>query len=369
MNMKYFLPYLALIGITAVSHADSDKIRIGLAAPLTGSYAKIGNDMLNGAILAVEQKNAAGGVLGKQVEIVKRDDQGEPKVAVAVARELTDAKVVAVVGHFNSGCTIPASEIYNDAKIPAVTPASTNPQVTDREYLYMFRVCGRDDQQGSVGAKFVKDELKLKQVAVLHDKTTYGQGLADEFKKTAEKLGLQVVYYGGVAKEEYDFRAIITAMKDKGPELVYFGGIYNQAGPLVVQMKQSGLNAKFMSGDGTIDKEFIKTAGKDAEGVLLTFGPDPARVPSAKPFIEGYKKRFHEEIGTYSVYGYDAANILITAIEKTGTADGKKVAKKMHEMDFECAMGKIAFDERGDIKASYYILWVVKNGEFVPYGK
>lgn len=367
--MKHFFPCMLLVGVTAAGFADSDKLKIGLAAPLTGSYAKIGNDMLNGALLAVEQKNAAGGLLGRQVEIIKRDDQGEPKVAVAVARELTDAKVVAVVGHFNSGCTIPASEIYNDAKIPAVTPASTNPQVTDREYLYMFRVCGRDDQQGSVGAKFVKEELKLKKVAVLHDKTTYGQGLADEFRKTTEKLGLEVVYYGGVSKEEYDFRAIITAMKDQGPELVYFGGIYNQAGPLVVQMKQSGLNAKFMSGDGTIDKEFIKTAGKDAEGALLTFGPDPAQVPSAKPFIDGYKKRFHEDIGTYSVYGYDAANVLMAAIEKTGATDGRKIAKKMREMTFDCAMGGIEFDERGDIKASYYILWVVKNGEFVPHGK
>lgn len=355
------------------SQAEAPKptgpIRIGLAAPLTGSYAKIGNDMLNGAILAIEQKNAGGGVLGRKIELIKRDDQGEPKQAVAVARELTDAKVSAVVGHFNSGCTIPASEIYNDAKVPAVTPASTNPQVTDRGYLYMFRVCGRDDQQGSVGAEFALNELKVKRVAVLHDKTTYGQGLADEFKKKAEKLGLQVVYYAGIPKEEYDFRANITAMKNVSPELVYFGGIYNQAGPLVVQMKQSGLDAKFMSGDGTIDKEFIKTASKDAENSYLTFGPDPAKVPSARPFIDGYKNRFKEDIGTYSIYGYDSATILMAAMEKAGTVDGEKVAKTMHSMKFDCAMGSIGFDERGDITASYYILWVVKNGEFVPYEK
>jgi len=353
----------------ATSTKSTEPVKIGLAAPLTGSYAKIGNDMLNGAILAIEQRNAAGGVLGRRIDLVKRDDQGEPKVAVAVARELTGAGVACVVGHFNSGCTIPASEIYNDAKIPAVTPASTNPQVTDRGYKFMFRVCGRDDQQGTVGAKFVAEELKLKKVAVLHDKTTYGQGLADEFKKTAEKLGLQVVYYGGFAKEEYDFRSVITAMKDVSPELVYFGGIYNQAGRLVVQMKQAGLNALFMSGDGMIDKEFIKSAGKDAEGVYLTFGPDPAQVPSAKPFIDGYQKRFGEEIGTYSVYGYDAANVLMTAMEKAGSVDGSKVQEVMHAETFDCAMGRIEFDQRGDIKASYYVMWIVKDGQFAVWKK
>src|ERR1051325_2132530 len=172
--------------------------------------------------------------------------------------------------------------------------------------------------------------MEVEKGRVPQDQTTYGQGLADEFKKMAQKLGLDVVYYAGVPKEEYDFRANITAMKDKGPELVYFGGIYNQAGQLVVQMKQSGLNAKFMSGDGTIDKEFIKSAGKNAEGAYLTFGPDPAKVPSAKPFIDNYKKRFGDEIGTYSVYGYDAANVLMTAIGKAGSTDGEKIAHTMH---------------------------------------
>lgn len=372
----FFLAALALTGCGkredggAPGYAPSEKpaiVKIGLAAPLTGSYAKIGNDMLNGAILAIEQKNALGGVQGRQVELVKRDDQGEPKQAVAVARELVNEGVAGVIGHFNSGCTIPASEIYNENKIPAITPASTNPQVTDRGYKFMFRVCGRDDQQGSVGAKFVADKLKLKKVAVLHDKTTYGQGLADEFKKTAEGLGLEIMYYGGVSKEEYDFRAIITAMKEVNPQLVYFGGIYNQAGPLVVQMNQMGLNAKFMSGDGVIDKEFLKTAGKDAEGAYLTFGPDPAKVPSAKPFIDGYKKRFGEDIGTYSVYGYDAANILMTAMEKAATATGEAVADALHNTTFHSAMGEIEFDERGDIKASYYVVWIVKDGEFVVY--
>jgi branched-chain amino acid transport system substrate-binding protein len=369
MKKLLFVCAIAL-AMAGFAHAKDDGvIKIGLAAPLTGSYAKIGNDMLNGAILAIEQKNAAGGVLGKKIELIKRDDQGEPKVAVAVARELNDAGVACVVGHFNSGCTIPASEIYNDEKIPTVTPASTNPQVTDRGYKYMFRVCGRDDQQGTEGAKFVANELKLKKVAVLHDKTTYGQGLADEFKKMAEKLGLQVVYYGGFPKEDYDFRAIITAMKEKQPELVYFGGIYNQAGPLVVQMKQGGLHAKFMSGDGVIDTEFIKSAGKNAEGVYLTFGPDPAQVPSAKPFIEGYKARFKEDIGTYSVYGYDAASVLMAAIEKAGTTEGKKVQEAMHTTTFDCAMGKLAFDERGDITTSYYVIWIVKDGQFVLWKK
>jgi branched-chain amino acid transport system substrate-binding protein len=341
-------------------------IKIGFAAPFTGPYAKQGNDMSNGAALAVEEWNQRGGLLGRRIQLVRRDDEGKPKQAISIARELVNEGVVAVLGHYNSGCTIPSSEIFSQHKIPIITPAATNPQVTDRGYKFVFRVCGRDDQQGAVGAEFAAEKLHLKRVAVLHDKTPYGQGLADEFKKNAEKLGLSVVYYGGVSADEMDFRAVISAMRAGNPELLYFGGIYNQAGPLLIQARNAGLDVKFMSGDAVIDREFLKTAGPYAEGVYLTFGPDPDKVPSAKAFLEKYRARFGEA-GPYSVYAYDAANILFTAIQKAGTTDGDQIADVLHTETFEAAMGNIQFDPKGDITSSYYVIWIVKNGEFVVY--
>jgi branched-chain amino acid transport system substrate-binding protein len=271
---------------------------------------------------------------------------------------------VGVIGHFNSGCTIPASQIYHDSKVVAITPASTNPMVTDSGFEGVFRVCGRDDQQGSVGGKYAVEILKAKKIAILHDKTAYGQGLADEFKKTIQSLGIEPVYYGGVPKEETDFRAVVTAIKNAEPDLWYFGGIYDQGGPLLNQARQVGLTAPLMSGDGLIDKELIKTAGKNAEGTFLTFGPDPDKVPSAKAFLEKYRK-LHGEPGPYSIYGYDACNVLLAGIAKAGSTEFKAIAGTLHQTKFDTAMGTLEFDAKGDIKGSYYVVWVVKNGEFV----
>ena len=245
--------WIFVICLALITSAKAE-IRLGVAAPLTGTQAKIGTDMVQGAEMAAAEWNARGGIRGEKVVIVKGDDEASPKQAPVVARDLIGKKVVGVVGHFNSGCTIPASEIYDESQVVMVTPASTNPLVTDRGYQGVFRVCGRDDQQGSVGAKFALETLKAKRIAILHDKTTYGQGLADEFKKYLEKHGVKPVYYAGVPKEELDFRAIISAIKQTQPELWYFGGIYDQGGPLLKQAKQAGLTAPLMSGDGLIDK-------------------------------------------------------------------------------------------------------------------
>lgn len=345
---------------------DGDVIYIGVAAPFTGPQAKIGTDMALGVDLAVEEWNARGGVLGKKIVVIRGDDEAQPKQATAVAQDLVAKRVSGVVGHFNSGCTIPASEVYNDKKIVMITPASTNPRVTDRGYRGVFRVCGRDDQQGTVAGKFAVEKLGAKSIAILHDKTTYGEGLANEFKKTIESLGVEAVYFGGVSKEELDFRAVISAIKAKNPDLWYFGGIYDQGGPLLNQARQAGLTAPLMSGDGLIDKELIKSAGKNAEGTYLTFGPDPARVSTAKAFIEKYRAK-HGEPGAYSVYGYDAANVLLNAIAKTQSTKFDALTKFIRENTFDSAMGPLAFDEKGDIKGTYYIMWIVKDGEFVVW--
>jgi len=345
-----------------------DVIKIGVAGPMTGDQAKMGTDFKNGVTLAVEEWNAKGGVLGKKIALTIEDDQHDPKQAVSVANKLVNADAVGIIGHFNSSCSIPASDVYNRAGIPMISPGSTNPQFTEKRYKGVFRVCGRDDQQGKVGAEFVINKLKLKKLAIIHDKTTYGQGLADEFKKfVADKV--EVVYYSGIIQGDKDFKTVLTAMKDKKPELLYFGGIYPEAGLIVRQAKELGINIPLMSGDGTIDPKFIEIAGaKAAEGAYLTFSPDARKIPTAKAFIDAYEKKFGE-IGPYSMYAYDAANVMLTAIKEAGTKDGKAIIEKLHSMEFNGAVGKIKFDEKGDVTVAPYVVWITKNGKFEEYWK
>jgi branched-chain amino acid transport system substrate-binding protein len=346
----------------------TDTIQIGVVGPMTGDQSKMGMDFRNGVALAVDEWNARGGVLGKRIQMVIGDDQHDPKQAVSVANKLVNDGVVGVIGHFNSSCSIPASDIYHRAGIPMVSPGSTNPQFTEKGYDNVYRVCGRDNQQGRVGAQFVTDRLKLKRVAVIHDKTTYGQGLADEFKK-ALGASVEVVYYGGIMQGDKDFKSVLTSIREKDPELIFFGGIYPEAGLLVRQARELGIKAPFMSGDGTIDPKFIEIAGAGAaEGTYLTFSPDPNNIPSAKDFIKNYATKFGE-IGPYSIYAYDAANILLSAIREANSTEGKAIIDKLHTSEFSGATGKIRFDAKGDVTAAPYVVWITKNGKFEEYWK
>jgi branched-chain amino acid transport system substrate-binding protein len=346
----------------------TDMIKIGVAGPMTGDQSKMGMDFRNGVTLAVEEWNAQGGVLGKKIELAIGDDQHDPKQAVSVANKLVNDGVVGVIGHFNSSCSIPSSDIYNRSGIAMISPGSTNPKLTDNGYRGVFRVCGRDDQQGKVGAEFVANHLKLKKVAVIHDKTTYGQGLADEFKK-ALGGGVEVVYYGGIVQGDKDFKSVLTSIREKNPELIFFGGIYPEAGLLVRQAKELGIKSPFMSGDGTIDPKFIEITGAQAaEGTYLTFSPDPNNIPTAKDFIKNYTSKFGE-IGPYSIYAYDAGNILLTAIKEAKAVDGKAVIDKLHSLEFTGAIGKIKFDAKGDVTSAPYVVWITKDGKFVEYWK
>lgn len=346
----------------------NDTIKIGVGGPMTGDQSKMGTDFKNGVSLALEEWNAKGGVLGKQLEIVLGDDQHDPKQAVSVANKMVNEGVAGVIGHFNSSCSIPSSDIYNRAGIPMISPGSTNPMFTEKGYKGVFRVCGRDDQQGRIGAEFVTGRLKLKKVAVIHDKTTYGQGLADEFKK-ALGSGVEVVYYGAVVQGDKDFKSVLTSVREKAPELIFFGGIYPEMGLLVRQAKELGIKAPFMSGDGSIDPKFIEIAGAQAaEGTYLTFSPDPKHIPTAATFIDRYKVKYGE-IGPYSIYAYDAANILFTAIAEAKTTDGAAIIDKLHSMEFSGAVGKIKFDAKGDVTVAPYVVWITKDGRFEEYWK
>lgn len=364
---KVLLVFLLLSLTVPACQKKQDVIRIGIAGPMTGDQAKMGMDFKNGVSLAVQEWNSKGGVLGKKIEVIVSDDQHDPKQAVSVANKMVNEGVVGVIGHFNSSCSIPASDVYHRTGIPMITPGSTNPQLTEKGYRNVFRVCGRDDQQGKVAADFVTNYLKLKNVAILHDKTTYGQGLADEFRKFLRN-DVEVAYYGGIVQGDKDFKMILTTVKSKAPQLIYFGGIYPEAGLLVKQAKELELNAPFMSGDGTIDPKFIEIAGAAAEGTYLTFSPDPGNIPSAKGFVEKYQAEYGD-IGPYSVYAYDAANILLSAIKAADSTEGNAITEKLHSMEFDVALGKIRFNEKGDVTISPYVVWVTRGGKFVEYWK
>ncbi len=365
MKISRPLTILALLlGLLAASctSKSSNEIKIGAAGPMTGDQSKMGTDLRHGVELAVEEWNAKGGVLGKRVVLQAEDDQHDPKQAVSVANKFVNSGVVGVIGHWNSSASIPASGVYNQAKIVMITPASTNPQLTEQGFPTIFRVCGRDDQQGPVAARFARERYPSGAVAVLHDKTTYGQGLAEQFERALGE-GPKVVFASGITQGDKDFRAVLTTVKAAKPDVIFFGGIYPEAGLLVRQARELGLTAPFIVGDGTYDQKFLEIAGPAAEGTFLTFGPDPSNVPQAQAFLARYAERFGPH-GPYSIYAYDAANVLLSAIAQAGTVDGAKVAETIRGLAHPGAQGEIRFDAKGDVLNAPYIVWTVKNGTF-----
>jgi len=357
-----FVVAVLALSLVACTKQDDTVIRIGAAGPMTGDQSKMGMDLKNAVELAVAEWNEKGGVLGKKIVLLAGDDQADPKQAVSVANKFINQKAVAIVGHWNSSCSIPASKNYNDANIVMVTPATTNPYLTVQGFKKVFRVCGTDDQQGRIAAEYVIKSLHPSKIAIIHDKTAYGQGLADYFKKA---LGdkVQIVYYGGIIQHDPDYKAVLTTIKEKKPDLYYFGGIYPEAGRLVRQAQEVGMNIPMVTGDGVFDPTFINIAGKAADGTYVTFGKEPAGLSSAKAFLEKYKAKYGES-GPYSIYAYDAANIILSAIEKTNSTDGAKVADYISKTTFRGAFGDISFDKNGDVTQAPYVVWQVKDGKF-----
>lgn len=347
----------------ACTHQDDNVIRIGAAGPMTGDQSKMGVDLRNAVELAVAEWNEKGGVLGKKIVLLAGDDQADPKQAVSIANKFINQKAVAVVGHWNSSCSLPASKYYDDANIVMISPATTNPHLTLQGFKRVFRVCGTDDQQGRVAADFVLSRLHPKRVAIIHDKTAYGQGLADYFKKA---LGdkVQVVYYGGIIQRDPDYKAVLSTIKENNPDVYFFGGIYPEAGRLVRQAKEVDLNIPMITGDGVFDPTFISIAGKSAEGTYVTFGKEPAGLSTAKTFIEKYRAKYGDP-GPYSIYAYDAANIILSSIAETKSTDGGKIAEYISKTTFHGAFGDIAFDKNGDVTKAPYVIWQVKDGKFV----
>lgn len=339
--------------------ATGKPIKIAVAGPHTGANAAFGEQEWKGASKAVDEINKAGGINGSMLELVKADDACEPKQAVAVANRIVDKdKVVAVVGHFCSAATIPASEVYDDAGVLMITPASTNPQVTDRGLPTIMRMCGRDDQQGSVAGNFIASQLKAKKVAVIHDKTTYGMGLADATRNTLNKAGIKEVMYEGITQGEKDYNSVVTKLKSLGTEAVFFGGLHPEAGLLVRQMRDQGAKAAFISGDGIVSNDFVTSAGgkKYVDGVYVTFGSDPRNSPVSKTIVDSFKKDGYNAEG-YTLYAYAAIQSIAAAIKSTGSTDGKKMADWLRANEVQTVMGPKSWDKKGDLKVTDYVIY------------
>lgn len=351
------LAVTAALGTAGVAQAD---IKIGVAGPMTGANASFGEQYMKGAQAAADAINAAGGVNGEKIVLVKGDDACEPKQAVAVANRLVDQdKVNGVVGHFCSSSTIPASEVYADAGVIVITPGSTNPTVTERGLSAVFRMCGRDDQQGIVAGDYIVDVLKAKKVAVINDKDTYGKGLADATSAELTKRGVKPVLEEGLTRGEKDFSALVTKIRASGAEVVYFGGLHPEAGPLVRQLREQGLkDVKFMSDDGIVTDELVTTAGgkQYVDGVYMTFGADPRMVPESKAVVDSFRKTGYEPEG-YTLYAYASVQALAAGFAGAKSDKGEDAAKWLKANPVKTVMGEKAWDSKGDLKVSDYVVY------------
>jgi branched-chain amino acid transport system substrate-binding protein len=364
---KSLLSAVALTALVAFSGSAWADIMIGVAGPITGPNAAFGAQLQKGAEQAAADINAAGGINGEKIVLSVGDDVSDPKQGISVANKFVADGVKFVVGHFNSSVSIPTSEVYVENGILQITPASTNPTFTERGLWNTFRTCGRDDQQGAVAGGYLAAEFKDAKIAVIHDKTTYGQGLADETKKAMNAAGVTEAMYEGVNVGDKDFSALIAKMKEAGVTVVYFGGLHTEAGLLMRQLADQGLKAQFMSGDGIVSNELASIAGDAVNGTLMTFAPDPRKNPAAKELVEKFRAAGFEP-EAYTLYSYAATQIIAAAAVKAGSTDPQKVAETMKASGpWSTAIGEIGYDAKGDITRPDYVMYEWKKGDDGKY--
>jgi branched-chain amino acid transport system substrate-binding protein len=359
-----FLKGAAIIFAAALASGVANaQIKLGVAGPITGANASFGAQLTNGVAQAAEDINKAGGILGQKIEVEQGDDVSDPKQGVSVANKFVGDGVKFVIGHFNSGVTIPASEVYADNGILEITPSATNPKITERGLWDIFRTCGRDDQQGKLWADLALGELKDKKIAIVHDKTTYGQGLADAARVAMNAGGKKEVLYEGVNTGEKDYSAIVSKIKASGAEYLMWGGLHTEGGLIIRQMRDQGMNTVVISGDGITDNEFASIGGPGVEGTLMSFGPEPRNNPAAKDIVAAIKAKGFDPAG-YTLYSYAGVQIIKQAAEKAKSLEPKKIAEVMHSgMTFNTVIGAIAYDKKGDRTTVDYVWYVWKKGD------
>ena len=342
----------------------SGPIRVACAGPMTGSNAAAGDQMKIGAQQAVADLNAAGGVLGRQLALSIEDDACDPRQAVSVANKLAGQRTVMVAGHYCSGSSIPASKVYGEEGVLQISPASTNPKYTDEGGWNTFRVCGRDDQQGQVAGSYIAQHMRDKRVAVLHDNSAYGKGLADETKKAMNAAGKQEAIYSAYTPGERDYSAIVSRLKQERVEVIYVGGYYTEAGLIIRQAKEQGLNATLIGGDALVTNEFWSITGAAGEGSLMTFSSDPRKRATAAAVVQGFRARNVDPEG-YVLYTYGAMQIWAAAAAKAQSVDARKVAEALKRQGpWNSVLGSTAFTPKGDVTVPDYVFYVWRNGSY-----
>ncbi len=343
---------------------DDKTTKVAVVGPVTGQYASFGAQMKNGAELAVEDINAAGGVLGKTLDLDVGDDACDPKQAVAVANQMVGDGVALVAGHYCSGSSIPASSVYKDADMVQISPASTNPAFTDnRAGPNIYRVCGRDDQQGGVAGKYLAENFKDKNIAIVHDKTAYGKGLADETKKAMNAAGKEEVMFEAYTAGEKDYSALVSKLKQANVDVLFLGGYHTEAGLIVRQMRDQGMAAILMGGDALITQEYWSITGDAGEGTLMTFSPDPRKNPAAAEVVKRFKDKGIEPEG-YVLYTYAAMQAWKQAAEKAGTTEMSEMVKALNGNEFDTVVGKFKFNEKGDPNLPPYAVYRWTKGTY-----
>src|ERR1700739_392132 len=369
MNRWVYSVILAAALALGAGGVEAQDIPIAVVGPVTGSNAALGEQMKRGAEMAVADINAKGGVLGKRLELIEQDDACDPKQAVAAANEVVGKKVAFVAGHYCSSASIPASAVYNEAGVLQMTPASTNPALTDdaakKGWNNVFRACGRDDVQGGGAGKYLADSFKGKNVAIVHDKTAYGKGIADETKKAMNAAGLKETMYEAITQGDKDFSALISKMKQANIDAVYFGGYQTEGGLIVRQMRDQGLKAQFIGADALVTEEFWKITGPAGEGTLMTFPPDPRHVPAAKAVVDKFmaeKPPYNPE--GYNPYTYAAIQAFAAAAEKAKSVKVDDLSKALHSMTVQTVVGPMTWDKKGDVTDPRYVFYIWKNGTY-----
>jgi branched-chain amino acid transport system substrate-binding protein len=348
--------------LLAAGAARAD-ITIGVAGPLSGSEAAFGEQFKRGAQKAVEDINAKGGVLGQKLALVMGDDACDPKQAVAVANEMASRKVPFVAGHFCSGSSIPASEVYAETGILQISPGSTNPKLTERKLPNVFRTCGRDDQQGVIAAEYIATHMKGKVVAIVHDKSAYGKGLADQTRDALGKAGVKEAIYEAISAGEKDYSALVTKLKAAKVDVLYFGGYKTEGGLIVRQLRDQGMQTRLMGGDALVTEEYWAITGAAGEGTMMTFSPDPRKNPANAELVKYFRDQKYEP-EAYTLYTYGTIQAWAQAAEKAKSTDWKKVAAVLKADRFDTAIGTIGFDAKGDVAAPGYVMYVWKGGKY-----
>jgi len=361
---KLMMTGVAALAFGFAASSALAQIQVATAGPMTGQYASFGAQMKAGAEQAVEDINAAGGVLGQQLVLSIGDDACDPKQAVAVANQMAGRGIALMAGHFCSGSSIPASQVYSEEGVIQISPASTNPKFTDeRPGPGVFRTCGRDDQQGQVAGEYLAKNFGDKNIAVIHDKTAYGKGLADETKKYLNAAGKQEAMYEAYTAGEKDYTALVSKLKQEGIDVLYVGGYHTEAGLMARQMRDQGMETLLVSGDALVTDEYWSITGPAGEGTLMTFSPDPRKNPEAAPVVEKFRAKGVEPEG-YVLYTYATIQAWAQAVETAGSTEFDPVVKALNEGTFKTVIGDLSFNDTGDVDLPGYVFYEWKDGKY-----